>query len=132
MCWRPGGWSWPTTRPASATTPKSRRRTWEHDHHSGTRCDHRGHDRRQSTGAAVRVADLGGRRVVADRAQGLRRAARPDAGPAAVGPGAPDRPAAARAPRLEVAGRGVAPAAAPPPDLSPMGTAAPGAAGSLE
>src|SRR5205823_6294475 len=45
--------------------------------------------------------------------------------PAAVGAGAPDRPAAARAPRLEVAGRGVAAAAAPPPDLSPWRPARP-------
>src|SRR5262245_32700632 len=102
------------TRPASATTPKSRRRTWEHDDHSGTRRDHRGRHRWQGAAAAVRVADLGIRRGVAGGAQGLLRADRPDAGPAAVGPGAPDRPAAARAPRLEVAGRGVACPTAPP------------------
>src|SRR5215467_2904297 len=111
-CWRPGAWSWPTTRRASATTPKSRRRTWEHDDHSGARWDHRGRHGRQGAGAAVRVADLGGRRGMAGGAQGLYGADRPDARPAAVGPGAPDRPAAAQPPRLEVAGRGVAAAAA--------------------
>src|SRR5260370_18792017 len=70
---------------------------------------------RQGAVVLVRVAHLRGRRGVAGGAQGLRRAGRADAGPAAVGRGPAGHGAASRAPRLEVEGPGPAAAAAAPP-----------------
>src|SRR5207253_4971824 len=57
-------------------------------------------------------------------AQGLRRAGGADVRPGAVGGGAADRPAAARAPRLEVAGR-----RRPAATAAPAGEPAAGLAG---
>src|SRR5689334_24092030 len=70
--------------------------------------------RRQGAVSAVLVAYLGGRRVVAVGPQGLRRAGRADAGPAAIGRGAAGRFAVACASRFHVEGQGPAAAAAPP------------------
>src|SRR5262249_60122414 len=98
-CWRPAAWSWPTIRRAAATTPRSRERTWEHERLHAARHGHRGRDRWPGDVLAVRMADLGGRRVGDFGAQGLRRAGWPDPGPAAVSRGSADRLAAARAPR---------------------------------
>src|SRR6478752_3520742 len=68
--------------------------------------------RRQGAVPAVLVAYLGGRRGVAVGPQGLRRAGRADAGPAAVGRGAAGRLGAARTPWFPVEGRRLATAPA--------------------
>src|SRR5690242_21718365 len=71
--------------------------------------------RRQSAVPAVLVAYLGGRRGVAVGPQGLRRAGRADAGPAAVGRGAAGCLGATRTPWFPVEGRRLATAPAKRP-----------------
>src|SRR5215470_4656483 len=80
--------------------------------------------RRQSAVPAVLVAYLGGRRVVAVGPQGLRRAGRADAGPAAVGIGAAGRLGAPRTPWFQVEGRRLATAPAKPALNAPRRAAA--------
>ena len=75
-------------------------------------------DRREGALPPVRVAAVRGHRVVADRAQGLRRARRAGLRADPVGDRAADRAAAAGAPGLEVEGRGLAAAAAPVYELA--------------
>jgi ABC-type polar amino acid transport system ATPase subunit len=62
-CWRPARWPCPTTPPRCGPTPKSRRRTSEHD-------------RRNRTLAHVRVAARRDRRLLPVRPQGLQREGR--------------------------------------------------------
>src|SRR5262249_24771539 len=71
--------------------------------------------RRHRAVPAVLLADLGGGRRLAGRAQGLRRTAGPDLRPDLVRPRAADRLAAARPPRLSLAGRRLGPQAPPQP-----------------
>ena len=77
-----------------------------------TESDRHRNNWRQGAVSPVRVAHLRGRRGVAGGSQGLRRARRADAGPAAVGRGSADHARVARAPGLEVEGPGLAAAAA--------------------